>query len=87
MFSDSATSSASNITASINSIPMLNGTNFKTWHENLQIVLGVMDMDLALRVSSLAPLIVESSSDEKKNIERWEKSNHMCLMIIKKAIL
>ena len=86
MFFDSATSSASNITASINSIPILNGTNFKTWHENLHIVLGVMDLDLALRVSSPAPLTVESSSDEKRDIERWEKSNRMCLMIIKKAI-
>ena len=82
MFSDSATSSASNINVSINSILMLNGTNFKTWHENLQIVLGVMDLDLALRVSSPAPLTDESSSDEKRDIERWEKSNRMCLMII-----
>ena len=81
-----ATSSASNITASINSIPMLNGTNFKTWHENLQIVLSVMDLDLVLRVYSPAPLTVESSYDEKRDIERWEKSNRMCLMIIKKAI-
>ena len=86
MFSDSATSSASNINASINSIPMLNGTNCKTWHENLQIVLGVMDLDLALRVSSPAPLTIESSSNEKRDIERWEKSNRMYLMIIKKAI-
>ena len=46
-----------------------------------------MDLDLALRVSSPAPLTVESSSDEKRDIERWEKSNHMCLMIIKKVIL
>ena len=87
MFSDSAISSASNISASINSIPLLNGTNFKTWHENLQIVLGVMDLDLALRVSSPAPLTVESSSKEKRDIERWDKSNPVCLMIIKKAIL
>ena len=85
MFFDLATSSASNI-ASINSIPMLNGTNFKTWYENLQIVLGVMDLDLTLRVSSPTPLTVESSSDEKRDIERWEKANHMCLMIIKKVI-
>ena len=45
-----------------------------------------MDLDLALTVSSPAPLTVESSSDEKRDIERWEKSNRMCLMIIKKAI-
>ena len=87
MFSDSATSSASNINVSINSIPLLNGTTFKTWHENLQIVLGVMDLDLALRVSSPAPLTVENSSNEKRDIERCEKSNRMCLMITKKAIL
>ena len=86
LFSDSATSSASNINASLNSIPILNGTNFKTWHDNLQIVIGVMDLDLALRVSSPTPLTVESSSDEKRDIERWEKSNSMCLMIIRKAI-
>ena len=73
LFSNSAASSASNINANINSIPMLNDTNFKTWHENLQIVLGVMDLDLALRVSSFAPHTVESSSDEKRDIERWEK--------------
>ena len=86
MFCDSTTSSASNINASIHSIPMLNITKFKTWHENLQIVLGVMDLDLALRVSSPAPLTDESSFDEKRDIERWENSNRMCLMIIKKAI-
>ena len=59
---------------------MLIGTNFKTWHENLQIVLGVMDLDLALRVSFPAPLTVESFSNEKRDIERWEKSNRMCFV-------
>ena len=39
-----------------------------------------------LRVSSLAPLTVESFFNEKRNIERWEKSNRMCLLIIKKVI-
>ena len=86
MFSDLATSSTSNITVSINSIPMLNGKKFKTWHENLHIVIDVMDLDLGLRVSSPATLTVESSSEEKRDIIRWEKSNRMCLMIIKKAI-
>ena len=78
MFSDSTTSSASNINGSINSIPILNGTNLKTWHENLQIVLSVMDLDLALRVSSPVPLIVESSSDENRNIES-ERNQIACV--------
>ena len=41
--------STANISANINSIPMLNGTNFKSWKENVLIVLRVMDLDLALR--------------------------------------
>ena len=42
--------STENISANINSIPMLNGTNFKSWKENVLIVLRVMDLDIALRV-------------------------------------
>ena len=75
-----------NITANINSIPMLNGSNFKSWQENLLIVLGVMDLDLALRVDSPPPLTDKSTSDEKRDMKRWEKSNRMCMMIMKKAI-
>ena len=75
-----------NITANINSIPMLNGSNFKSWQENLLIVLGVMDLDLALRVDSPPPLTDKSTFDEKRDMERWEKSNRLCIMIMKKAI-
>ena len=36
--------------AQANNIPMLSGTNFKFWKETVEIVLGCMDLDLALRV-------------------------------------
>ena len=65
---------------------MLNGTNFKSWQENLLIVLGVMDLDLALRADSPPPLTDNSTSEAKREMERWEKSNRMCMMIMKKAI-
>ncbi|KAF2308727.1 hypothetical protein GH714_014606 [Hevea brasiliensis] len=77
---------AANITASINSIPMLNGTNFKAWQESVMITLRVMDLDLALRVSKPANLIDKSTSDEKRELEKWEKSNHISLVVIKRAI-
>ena len=38
--------SAANIIVNINYILMLNDSNFKSWHENLSIVLAVMDLDL-----------------------------------------
>ena len=62
-------SSAANISANINSIPMLNGTNLKSWKGNVLIVLGVMDLDLALRVDQPDPLTHESTSDQRG---RWK---------------
>ncbi|KAK4381944.1 hypothetical protein Sango_2919200 [Sesamum angolense] len=64
-----------NITASINTIPMLNGSNFKSWKENLEIVLGVIDFDLALWEDSPPTLTDKSTSEQKREKERWEKSN------------
>lgn len=83
---DSANSSATTISANINSIPKLNGTNFKDWKESVLIVLGCMDLDLALRIEQPTPLTDESSPDEKRNFEKWERSNRMSLMIIKRGI-
>ncbi|KAL0295559.1 UNVERIFIED_CONTAM: hypothetical protein Sangu_2507600, partial [Sesamum angustifolium] len=54
-----------NITASINTIPMLNGSNFKSWKENLEIVLGVIDLDLALR-EDFPPALTDKSTSEQK---------------------
>ena len=65
---------------------MLNDTNFKSWKENVLIVLGVMDLDLALRVDQPDPLTHESTSDQEKEMEKWERSNRMSLMIMKRAI-
>ena len=76
-----------NITTTINSIPMLNGSNFKSWQENLKIVLKVMDLDLVIRVDSSAPLTDTSTFDQMREMEKWERSNRMCMMIMKKVVL
>ncbi|KAL8143523.1 hypothetical protein V2J09_016555 [Rumex salicifolius] len=62
---------------------MLNGSNFKVWKENVEIVLGCMDLDLALRTER--PILVEDNSNEAK-VERWDRSNRMSLMIMKRSI-
>ncbi|XP_062104312.1 uncharacterized protein LOC133815491 [Humulus lupulus] len=81
-----SSSFAASISTNINSIPMLNGTNFNDWKRNLHIVLGCMDLDHALRDEQPAPLTKESTRDEKTDFERWDRSNCMSLMIMKHNI-
>lgn len=58
-----------NITTNINSIPMLNGSNFKSQEENLLIVLAIIDLDLVLKVNSPSSLMDEITPNDKKEIE------------------
>ena len=74
------------ITANTNLIPMLNGTNFKNWKKNILIALECMDLDLALRIEQSAPLMDESSFHDMRNFEKWDRSNRMSFMIIKRSI-
>jgi len=74
---------ATNVIAQLNSISMLNGTNFKVWKEAVEIILGYMDLDLALRTKwSISTL----KTSNKVKIEKWDRSNRMCLMIMKRSI-
>ena len=52
--------STSSISANVNNIPVLNGTNFKKWNEHVIIVLRSMDLDYALREDH--PLDLTSAS-------------------------
>src|SRR5436853_7783048 len=74
------------ISANANNLPILNGANFKDWKENMLIVLGCMDLDLALRIDEPASLTAASTSDQRKDFEKWERSNRLSLMIIKRGI-
>src|SRR4051812_39673752 len=74
------------ISANANNIPILNGANFKDWKENMLIVLGCMELDLALRTEQSSSLTAASTSDQRKDFEKWECSNRLSLMIIKCGI-
>ncbi|XP_070667610.1 uncharacterized protein [Malus domestica] len=52
----------------------------------LEIVLGVMDMDLTLRTKE-PPLPTDgNTSSQRSKYEKWEKSNRISLMIIKRTM-
>ncbi|XP_050909684.1 uncharacterized protein LOC127123517 [Lathyrus oleraceus] len=77
------TPTAPNFVAHINYIPMLSGVNFKSWKESVEIVLECMDLDLSLREKR--PTAAAENPNETK-IEKWDRSNRMCLMMIKRSI-
>lgn len=77
---------ASSISANLNNIPVLTGSNFAKWKEHVTIVLGCMDLDYALRVDEPPKLTDKSTADERLTYEKWERSNRMSLMIIKHSI-
>ena len=70
----------------MNSVPILNGTNFKDWKENIEIILGCMDLDLALRTEEPPTPTAESTPEERRDHEKWDRSNRMSIMIIRRSI-
>ncbi|XP_047326667.1 uncharacterized protein LOC124930359 [Impatiens glandulifera] len=68
------------------SVPILLGDNFKNWKKSILIHLGCMDLDLALRIDQPTPLTDVSTTDQRQMFEKWERSNRLSLMIIKKSI-
>ncbi|KAL9665190.1 hypothetical protein QQ045_020601 [Rhodiola kirilowii] len=78
--------SATSVAANLNKILMLNGTNFKDWKENITILLGCMDLDLALREPK--PDVITGTSSESGQAYKgtWERSNRLSLMIIRRGI-
>ncbi|TQD68549.1 hypothetical protein C1H46_045918 [Malus baccata] len=50
------------------------------------MVLGLMDLDLALREEKPAAITTESTADHKAKFEKWERTNRMSLMIMRKAM-
>ena len=65
---------------------MLNDTNFEKWKEHSTILLGCMDLDYAIRTKRHLALINDSIVEQRANLEKWERSNSMSLMIMKHSI-
>ncbi|GAV65560.1 UBN2_2 domain-containing protein [Cephalotus follicularis] len=74
------------ISVYVSGVEPLNGTNFLTWKEQIGIVLGVMDLDHALRLDTPAAIMAQSTIEQRAAYEKWERSNRMSLMIMKSSI-
>ena len=58
--------------------PMLSGSNFKIWKENIEFALGCVELELALRMKR--HISTPENLNEAK-IEKWERSNCLSVMI------
>ena len=65
----SALSNAANLSSQVNGILILNGSNFKIWKENVEIVLNCIELNLALRIDCLTSTLENLNV---ANIEKWE---------------
>jgi hypothetical protein len=52
----------------------------------LEIVLGLVNLDVALQSDKPAALTKDSTNDEKLDMSRWKRSNCMCFKVMQKTI-
>ncbi|KAI6688599.1 hypothetical protein NL676_025427 [Syzygium grande] len=65
---------------------MLTGSNFKRWKQGIEFALGIVDMDLALREDEPTKPNDQSTADQKAHYAKWEKSNRLSLIAMKRSI-
>ena len=88
----SAATNVSNIAGMLNGIEQLNGSNYATWKEKLEITMALLNIDYALlNDPPEAPKEdAENYDGLKKEYDvikaKWDDSNRKCLMMIKGSI-
>uniref|UniRef100_A0A1U7XG09 Uncharacterized protein LOC104236374 n=1 Tax=Nicotiana sylvestris TaxID=4096 RepID=A0A1U7XG09_NICSY len=74
------------MTTQLNSIETLTSSKYKKWKQDVEIVLGLMDLDFALIEQKPADPTATNTADEKAKYEKWMKANKLNLMIMKRSI-
>ena len=67
-------------------IETLSGENHSSWKDSLMLTLGMLDFDHALIEVAPLTLTDKSTPEDKMAYEKWQKSNKMCVMLIKNSI-
>ncbi|KAI4330370.1 hypothetical protein MLD38_028664 [Melastoma candidum] len=72
--------------AGVGVVEVLNGSNYNKWKDELLYALGFVNLDLALRVDRPAPLTEASTPMEMEYFSKWEHSNYMSLLAMRRSI-
>lgn len=70
----------------LSSIETLNGPNYEKWKLDVEVVLGLLDLDLALIEDKPEALTASSTSEQKLKLKNWQTSNRMSLLVMEKTI-
>ncbi|KDP34008.1 hypothetical protein JCGZ_07579 [Jatropha curcas] len=71
------------------SMKILDDLDFKSWMDwklNMELVFGLMDLDFALREDEPEKPTVTSSSSAIAQYEKWERSNRLSLLMMRKKM-
>ena len=67
-------------------IEILSGSNCKRWRSDIEFDLGMMDLDMALCEDEPLKPTNESTEAMRAHYAKWERSNHLSLISIKRSI-
>ncbi|CAL8167445.1 unnamed protein product [Prunus armeniaca] len=76
-------------TPSINflQIETLTSSNFKRWKFNLEVALGMSDIDYAVTQDEPTRPVANSPTEAKTVHEAWRMANKICMLVMKKTIM
>ncbi|ERM97040.1 hypothetical protein AMTR_s00122p00074140 [Amborella trichopoda] len=66
--------------------PKRNGSNFSDWKLKIEITLSILDLGLALSEDEPSKPNNESTTEQKAKYEKYDRSNRMSLMIMKRSL-
>ncbi|KAK3212116.1 hypothetical protein Dsin_016822 [Dipteronia sinensis] len=75
-----------NINNQSSTIETLIGNNFKRWKGDVEISLGLLGIDKALKDEEPLKPTVKSTVEQNAKYEKWEKANSLSLKIIRRSI-
>jgi hypothetical protein len=65
---------------------MLTGSNYKEWKDTVEIILGCLDLDIALQQDKPPVPAADSPENVQNTHARWMRSNRLCLKVIQMTI-
>ncbi|XP_070672052.1 uncharacterized protein [Malus domestica] len=82
----SSSSPGAAVMNAVNTVQTLCGTNYKKWKQDLDICLGLMDHDIAIKEDFPPKPTTDATIDVKAKHEKWLKANRIALLVIKKSM-